>query len=80
MFRATIRIYAVDSDKEEVINVLIFASDWKEAMGIIVKNYQDDYTETLSIDNIKQIAYDDEIVEIDSVDVIDALEHSIQNW
>lgn len=79
MFRATIRIYAVNSDKEEIVNVLIFASDWKEAMGIIVKSYQDDYTEILSINNIKQIAYD-EIVEINSVDVIDALEHSIQNW
>ena len=79
MFRATIRIYVVNSDKEEIVHVLVFASNWVEAMERIVKDYQDDYTEILSIDNIKQIAYEN-VVEIDKVDVIDALEHSIQNW
>lgn len=79
MFRATIRIYAVNSDKEEIVHVLVFASNWVEAMERIVKDYQDDYTEILSIDNIKQIAYE-KVVEIDSADVIDTLEHSIQNW
>lgn len=79
MFRATIRIYDIGLDKEEVVNVLVFASNYVEAMERIVKDYQDDYTEILSIDNIKQIAYE-EVVEIDSADVIDALEKSIQNW
>lgn len=79
MFRATLRIYVVGSDKEEVVHVLAFASDWKEAMEIIVKSYQDDYTEILSIDNFKQVAYEN-IVEIDKAEVIDALENSIQNW
>lgn len=79
MFRATIRIYVVSSDKEEIIHVLVFASNYVEAMERIVKDYQDDYTEILSIDNIKQIAYE-KVVEIDSADVIDTLEHSIQNW
>lgn len=79
MFRATIRIYDIGLDKEEVVNVLIFASNYVEAMERIVKDYQDDYTEILSIDNFKQIAYE-KVVEIDSADVIDTLEHSIQNW
>ena len=79
MFRATIRIYVVSSDKEETVHVLVFASNWVEAMERIVKDYQDDYTEILSIDNFKQIAYEN-VVEIDSADVIDALEKSIQNW
>lgn len=79
MFRATIRIYVVNSDKEETVHVLVFAPNWVEAMERIVKDYQDDYTEILSIDNFKQIAYEN-VVEIDSSDVIDTLEHSIQNW
>lgn len=79
MFRATIRIYVVNSDKEEIVHVLVFASNWVEAMERIVKDYQDDYTEILSIDDFKQIAYE-KVVEIDSADVIDTLEHSIQNW
>ncbi len=79
MFRATIRIYVVSSDKEEIVHVLVFASNWVEAMERIVKDYQDDYTEILSIDDFKQIAYE-KVVEIDSADVIDTLEHSIQNW
>lgn len=79
MFRATIRIYVVSSDKEEAVHVLVFASNWVEAMERIVKDYQDDYTEILSIDEFKQIAYE-KVVEIDSADVIDTLEHSIQNW
>jgi hypothetical protein len=79
MFRATIRIYVVNSDKEEIVHVLVFASNWVEAMERIVKDYQDDYTEILSIDDFKQIAYEN-VVEIDSADVIDTLEHSIQNW
>lgn len=79
MFRATIRIYVVSSDKEEIVHVLVFASNWVEAMERIVKDYQDDYTEILSINNFKQIAYE-KVVEIDSADVIDTLEHSIQNW
>lgn len=79
MFRATIRIYVVNSNKEEVVHVLVFASNWIEAMERIVKDYQDDYTEILSIDDFKQIAYE-KVVEIDSVDVIDTLEQSIQNW
>lgn len=79
MFRATIRIYVVNSDKEEIVYVLVFASNWVEAMERIVKDYQDDYTEILSIDDFKQIAYE-KVVEIDSADVIDTLEHSIQNW
>lgn len=79
MFRATIRIYVVNSDKEETVYVLVFASNWIEAMERIVKDYQDDYTEILSIDDFKQIAYE-KVVEIDSADVIDTLEHSIQNW
>lgn len=79
MFRATIRIYIVNSDKEEIVHVLVFASNWVEAMERIVKDYQDDYTEILSINDFKQIAYE-KIVEIDSADVIDTLEHSIQNW
>nr|DAO16622.1 MAG TPA: DNA ligase IV [Caudoviricetes sp.] len=79
MFRATIRIYVVSSDKEEIVHVLVFASNWVEAMERIVKDYQDDYTEILSIDDFKQIAYEN-VVEIDKVDVIDALEKSIQNW
>lgn len=65
--------------KEETVHVLVFASNWVEAMERIVKDYQDDYTEILSIDNLKQIAYE-KVVEIDSADVIDALEKSIQNW
>lgn len=79
MFRATIRIYVVSSDKEETVYVLVFASNWVEAMERIVKDYQDSYTEILSIDDFKQIAYE-KVVEIDSADVIDTLEHSIQNW
>lgn len=79
MFRATIRIYVVNSDKEEIVHILVFASNWVEAMERIVKDYQDDYTEILSIDKFKQIAYE-KVVEIDSADVIDTLEHSIQNW
>lgn len=79
MFRATIRIYDIGLDKEEVVNVLVFASNYVEAMEHIVKDYQDDYTEILSIDDFKQIAYE-KVVEIDSADVIDALEKSIQNW
>lgn len=79
MFRATIRIYVVNSDKEETVFVLVFASNWVEAMERIVKDYQDDYTEILSIDDFKQIAYE-KVVEIDSADVIDTLEHNIQNW
>lgn len=79
MFRATIRIYVVSSDKEETVHVLVFASNWVEAMERIVKDYQDDYTEILSIDEFKQIAYE-KVVEIDSADVIDTLEDSIQNW
>ena len=79
MFRATIRIYVVNSDKEEIVHDLVFASNWVEAMERIVKDYQDDYTEILSIDDFKQIAYE-KVVEIDSADVIDTLEHSIQNW
>lgn len=79
MFRAIIRIYVVNSDKEEIVHVLVFASNWVEAMERIVKDYQDDYTEILSIDDFKQIAYEN-VVEIDSSDVIDTLEHSIQNW
>lgn len=79
MFRATLRIYVASSDKEEVVHVLVFASNYVEAMKIIVKSYQDDYTEILSIDNFKQVAYEN-IVEIDKADVIDALENSIQNW
>jgi hypothetical protein len=79
MFRATIRIYVVNSDKEEIVHVLVFASNWVEAMERIVKDYQDDYTEILSIDEFKQIAHE-KVVEIDSVDAIDTLEHSIQNW
>lgn len=79
MFRATIRIYVVNSDKEEIVHVLVFASNWVEAMERIVKDYQDDYTEILSIDDFKQIAYE-KVVEIDKADVIDALEKSIQNW
>lgn len=79
MFRATIRNYIVNSDKEEIVHVLVFASNWVEAMERIVKDYQDDYTEILSIDNFKQIAYEN-VVEIDNTGVIDTLEHSIQNW
>lgn len=79
MFRATIRTYVVNSDKEEIVHVLVFASNWVEAMERIVKDYQDDYVEIVSIDNIKQITYE-KVVEIDSADVIDTLEHSIQNW
>ena len=79
MFRATIRIYVVNSDKEEIVHVLVFASNWVEAMERIVKDYQDDYTEILSIDNFKQIAYEN-VVEIDNTGVLDTLEHSIQNW
>lgn len=79
MFRATIQIYDIGLDKEEVVNVLVFASNWVEAMERIVKDYQDDYTEILSIDDFKQIAYE-KVVEIDSADVIDTLEKSIQNW
>lgn len=79
MFRAAIRIYVVNSNKEEIVHVLVFASNWVEAMERIVKDYQDDYTEILSIDEFKQIAYE-KVVEIDSADVIDTLEQSIQNW
>lgn len=79
MFRATIRIYDIGLDKEEVVNVLVFASNYVEAMERIVKDYQDDYTEILFIDNFKQIVYEN-VVEIDNADVIDTLEHSIQNW
>lgn len=79
MFRATIRIYVVSSDKEEIVHVLVFASNWVEAMERIVKDYQDDYIEILSIDDFKQIAYE-KVVEIDNADVIDALEKSIQSW
>jgi hypothetical protein len=79
MFRATIRIYVVNSDKEEIVHVLVFASNWVEAMERIIKDYQDDYTEIWSIDDFKQIAYE-KVVEIDSADVIDTLEQSIQNW
>lgn len=78
MFRARIKIFYIEKDETEMIDVIIMAHDYSEAMKKIIEGYQDSYIEIIEITDFREIATDD-IIEIDSK-IIDSIENSIENW
>lgn len=72
------KLFYIEKDETETIDIIIIAHDYPEAMGKIIETYQDSYIEIIEITDFREITIDD-VIEIDSK-IIDNVENNIENW